>query len=300
MSEDLENNTHKAGFVSIVGKPNVGKSTLMNTLVGEKLSIVTSKAQTTRHRIMGIINDDDYQIIYSDTPGIIKTAYDLHKAMMNFVSYSLEDADIILFVTDIYETFEEEEILIKLAKSDAPVFLVLNKTDLSTADQIKDKTNYWAEKVNPKEIIAVSALKKENTDTLLDLIIKYLPVHPAYYPKDELTDKPERFFAAEIVREKIFLNYKKEIPYSCEVVVEEFKETDEIIKIRAIIYVERDTQKGILIGHRGEAIKNTGIMARVEMEKFFLKKVFLETHIKVEPDWRTKPQLLRRFGYDQE
>lgn len=300
MSEDLENNTHKAGFVSIVGKPNVGKSTLMNTLVGEKLSIVTSKAQTTRHRIMGIINDDDYQIIYSDTPGIIKPAYDLHKAMMNFVSYSLEDADIILFVTDIYETFEEEEILIKLAKSDAPVFLVLNKTDLSTADQIKDKTNYWAEKVNPKEIIAVSALKKENTDTLLDLIIKYLPVHPAYYPKDELTDKPERFFAAEIVREKIFLNYKKEIPYSCEVVVEEFKETDEIIKIRAIIYVERDTQKGILIGHRGEAIKNTGIMARVEMEKFFLKKVFLETHIKVEPDWRTKPQLLRRFGYDQE
>lgn len=300
MSEDLENNTHKAGFVSIVGKPNVGKSTLMNTLVGEKLSIVTSKAQTTRHRIMGIINDDDYQIIYSDTPGIIKPAYDLHKAMMNFVSYSLEDADIILFVTDIYETFEEEEILLKLAKSDAPVFLVLNKTDLSTADQIKDKTNYWAEKVNPKEIIAVSALKKENTDTLLDLIIKYLPVHPAYYPKDELTDKPERFFAAEIVREKIFLNYKKEIPYSCEVVVEEFKETDEIIKIRAIIYVERDTQKGILIGHRGEAIKNTGIMARVEMEKFFLKKVFLETHIKVEPDWRTKPQLLRRFGYDQE
>ncbi|MEY3418178.1 MAG: hypothetical protein RL711_99 [Bacteroidota bacterium] len=292
-------NIHKAGFVSIIGKPNVGKSTLMNVLVGERLSIITSKAQTTRHRIQGIINGDDYQIIYSDTPGIIKPAYELHKSMMNFVSYSLEDADVILFVTDIYEKFDEEDVIVKLQKTETPVFLIINKIDIASQEDIDEKTAYWKEKINPKEIICLSALKEINTSTVLSKIYQYLPEHPAYYPKEELTDKPERFFAAEILREKIFLNYKKEIPYSCEVVVEEFIEREDIIKIRAIIYVERKSQRGILIGHMGESIKKTGIMAREEMEKFFESKIYLETHIKVEPEWRTKPQALNRFGYTQ-
>mgnify|MGYP000414578864 CR=1 FL=1 len=292
-------NKHKAGFVSIIGKPNVGKSTLMNVLVGERLSIITSKAQTTRHRIQGIINGDDYQIIYSDTPGIIKPAYELHQSMMNFVSYSLEDADVILFVTDIYEKFDEEDVIIKLQKTETPVFLIINKIDIASQEDIDEKTAYWKEKINPKEIICLSALKEINTSTVLSKIYQYLPEHPAYYPKEDLTDKPERFFAAEILREKIFLNYKKEIPYSCEVVVEEFIEREDIIKIRAIIYVERKSQRGILIGHMGESIKKTGIMAREEMEKFFESKIYLETHIKVEPEWRTKPQALSKFGYTQ-
>ena len=290
---------HKAGFVSIIGKPNVGKSTLMNTLVGEKLSIVTSKAQTTRHRIMGIINDPEYQIVYSDTPGIIKPAYELQQSMMNFVTYSLEDADMILFVTDLFDPMEEE-VINKLKRVDCPVFLVINKIDIINPDTIEAKIAAVEEIVNPTHTFRVSALAKQNTTELLDAIIEALPVHPPYYPKDELTDKPERFFAAEIVREKILLNYKKEIPYSTEVVVEEFKEKEDIIKIRAIIYCERNSQKGILIGHQGEMLKKTGTMARLELEKFFDKKVFLETHIKVEPDWRSKAAQLRRFGYDLE
>ncbi|MEY5047103.1 MAG: hypothetical protein RLZZ175_462 [Bacteroidota bacterium] len=290
---------HKAGFVSIIGKPNVGKSTLMNTLVGEKLSIVTSKAQTTRHRIMGIINDPEYQIVYSDTPGIIKPAYELQQSMMNFVTYSLEDADLILFVTDLYDPLEEE-VINKLKKVDCPVFLVINKIDILNPETIDAKIAEVEEIVKPTITYRVSALAKQNTDDLLNAIVETLPIHPPYYPKDELTDKPERFFAAEIVREKILLNYKKEIPYSTEVVVEEFKEKEDIIKIRAIIYCERNSQKGILIGHQGEMLKKTGTMARLELEKFFDKKVFLETHIKVEPDWRSKAAQLRRFGYDLE
>ena len=289
---------HKAGFVSIIGKPNVGKSTLMNALVGEKLSIITSKAQTTRHRIMGIINGDDFQIVYSDTPGIIEPKYELHKSMMRFVQTSLEDADVVLFVTDIYEKTGEEELIARLQHIQVPLFLVLNKIDQATQEQVNERLTFWQEKINPKEVMAVSALNKFNTERILQAIQEHLPPHPPYFPKDELTDKPERFFAAEIIREKIFLNYKKEVPYSCEVVVTEFKEKEDIIVIRAEIMVERATQRAIIIGHQGEAIKKVGIQAREDMEAFFGKKIFLEQYVKVEPDWRSKTKSLDRFGYN--
>jgi GTPase len=297
-------NNHKAGFVSIVGKPNVGKSTLMNILVGEKLSIITSKAQTTRHRIMGIVNGEsegaEFQLIYSDTPGIIVPKYELHRSMMSFVMGSLEDADVILFVTDIFEQYDEDDVLEKLQRiREANVLILINKTDLATNEQVNEKIIYWKEKFPLAEVILpISALKQQGTDKLLELIVKSLPIHPPYFPKDELTDKPERFFAAEIIREKIFLNYKKEIPYSSEVVVIQFKETNDIIKISAEIYVERVSQRAILIGHKGESLKKVGIAAREEMEKFFAKKVFLETFVKVEPDWRSKERKLREFGYN--
>ncbi len=289
---------HKAGFVSIIGKPNVGKSTLMNALVGEKLSIITSKAQTTRHRIMGIINGEDFQIVYSDTPGIIEPKYELHKSMMRFVQTSLEDADVVLFVTDIYEKSGEEELIARLQHIEVPLFLVLNKIDQATQEQVNERLSFWQEKINPKEVMAVSALNKFNTERILQAIQEHLPLHPPYFPKDELTDKPERFFAAEIIREKIFLNYKKEVPYSCEVVVTEFKEKEDIIVIRAEIMVERATQRAIIIGHQGEAIKKVGIQAREDMEAFFGKKIFLEQYVKVEPDWRSKTKSLDRFGYN--
>lgn len=289
---------HKAGFVSIIGKPNVGKSTLMNALVGEKLSIITSKAQTTRHRIMGIINGDDFQIVYSDTPGIIEPKYELHKSMMRFVQTSLEDADVVLFVTDIYEKSGEEDLIARLQHIQVPLFLVINKIDLATQDQVTERLAYWQAQINPKEVMAVSALNSFNTERILQAIHENLPEHPAYFPKDELTDKPERFFAAEIIREKIFLNYKKEVPYSCEVVITEFKEKEDIIVIRAEIMVERATQRAIIIGHQGEAIKKIGIQAREDMERFFAKKVFLEQYVKVEPDWRSKTKALDRFGYN--
>ncbi|MBK9508694.1 MAG: GTPase Era [Cytophagaceae bacterium] len=292
---------HRAGFISIIGKPNVGKSTLMNQLVGEKLSIITSKAQTTRHRIMGIVNgetpDFDFQLVYSDTPGIIKPQYELHTAMMEFVHGSIEDADVVLFVTDIYEKYDEEDVIQKLQKCESPIILIINKIDLASEEAITEKEEHWKTILNPTKILKISALNNVGIDLLLNQVLDFLPEHPPYFPKDELTDKPERFFAAEIVREKIFLNYKKEVPYSCEVVVTEFKETDDLIKIYSEIYVERATQRAILLGHKGERIKKVGIEARQEMEQFFGKKVFLEQYIKVEPNWRQKKQKLERFGY---
>jgi len=299
----MENPTHKAGFVSIIGKPNVGKSTLMNVLVGEKLSIITSKAQTTRHRIMGILNGTqegtEFQLVYSDTPGIIKPQYELHKSMMRFVHTSLDDADVILFVTDIFEKHDEDDVLGKLKHIEAPVFLIINKIDLAKEEQVQEKLAYWKEHFPTQELIPISALNQFNTDTLLSRIVDRLPVHPPYFPKDELTDKPERFFASEIIREKIFNNYKKEVPYSCEVMVTEFKDKEDIIVIRSEILVERNSQRGIIIGDQGKAIKKVGIEAREEMEKFFGKKVFLEQFVKVEPDWRNKANKLSNFGYNQ-
>jgi GTP-binding protein Era len=299
----METPTHKAGFVSIIGKPNVGKSTLMNVLVGEKLSIITSKAQTTRHRIMGILNGThegaEFQLVYSDTPGIIKPLYELHKSMMRFVHISLDDADVILFVTDIFEKHDEDDVIQKLKKIEAPIFLIINKIDMATEAQVEEKIVYWREHFPTAEIIPISALKQTNTEALFNQILQRLPVHPAYFPKDELTDKPERFFASEIIREKIFLNYKKEVPYSCEVVITEFKEKEDIIVIRSEILVERTSQRGIIIGDQGQAIKKIGIQAREEMEKFFGKKVFLEQFVKIEPDWRNKANKLSNFGYDQ-
>jgi len=288
---------HKAGFVSILGKPNVGKSTLMNQLVGEKLSIITSKAQTTRHRIMGILNGDDFQIVYSDTPGILKPQYELHKSMMSFVSSSLEDSDLILFVSDLYEKYENDELVDKLKKTDIPIILVLNKIDLAKGTQAEDKLKYWQEVVQTDHSIMISALNGLGVDDLFRMIIERLPEHPPYFPKDELTDKPERFFVSEIVREKIFVNYKKEVPYSCEVVATDFEEDDDIIRIRVVINVERKSQRAILLGHKGERIKKVGIEARMEMEQFFGKKIYLEQFIKVEPDWRKKTNKLKGFGY---
>ena len=290
---------HRAGFVSIIGKPNVGKSTLMNALVGERLSIVTSKAQTTRHRILGILNGADFQLIYSDTPGIIQPKYELHNAMMSFVYSSLEDADVVLFVTDIYEKYDEEPVVERLRKMvDTPIILLVNKIDRADQAEVEAKLAYWKEQLpNATEVLPISALNAFGTERVLESVLEKLPIHPEYYPKDELTDKPERFFAAEMVREKIFKLYKKEIPYSCEVTVEEFKEEETIIHIRGVIYVERSSQKGIVIGKGGEALKKVGTWAREDMEKFFAKKVFLELHVKVNENWRTDPKALSRFGY---
>lgn len=289
---------HKSGFVSIIGKPNVGKSTLMNRLVGEKLSIITSKAQTTRHRIMGILSGENFQIIYSDTPGLLNPQYNLQQSMMRFVSSSLEDADLILFVTDIYEKYENEPFIERLKNAGVPLVLVMNKIDLAKGSQAEDKMEYWRNILEPQHQIMISALDGTNIDHLFSLILENMPAHPAYFPKDELTDKPERFFASEILREKILDNYKKEVPYSCEVVIEEFLEDDTLIKMRAIIYVERTTQRAILLGHKGERIKKTGTEARLDMEAFFGKKVFLEQYIKVEPNWRSNDKKLNRFGYN--
>lgn len=289
---------HKAGFVSIIGKPNVGKSTLMNALVGERLSIITSKAQTTRHRIMGILSGDNFQIIYSDTPGILEPKYELQASMMRFVSNALIDADVILFVTDLEEKYAGEAVIEKINQMEIPVIFVMNKIDLGKGSQAHDKLAYWKELVKADEYLSVSALQGAGVDKVFEAILQHLPEHPPYYPKDEITDKPERFFAAEIVREKIFLNYQQEVPYSSEVVVTEFKEEPDIIRMRCEIYVERESQKGILIGKKGEALKTVGTQAREDMEKFFGKKVYLEQHVKVAPNWRKKQQQLNRFGYN--
>lgn len=290
---------HQAGFVNIIGKPNVGKSTLMNILVGERLSIISSKAQTTRHRILGMINSDNYQIIFSDTPGMMKPQYELHKNMMSFVNISLEDADVIVFVTDLFETDEEiEEIIEKINQSGIPVLLVINKIDLAKEGQLDKVTEYWTSRIKASSVIFISALEKFNTEKILQEILDRLPEHPAFYDKGELTDRPERFFASEIIREKIFNNYKKEIPYSSEVSIEDFLEESKIIKIRATIYVERESQKGIIIGDQGKMLKKVGIEAREELEKFFGKKVYLETFVKVETDWRKNKLKLKKFGYD--
>ncbi len=287
----------KSGFVSIIGKPNVGKSTLMNALVGENLSIITAKAQTTRHRIMGVLNGDNFQIVYSDTPGILDPQYSLQKSMMKFAYSSLEDADVILYLVELMEKNDEDALLEKLASSGTPIILVINKIDQNKGTRLKDKIDYWSLIYPNLKIASVSALKNENVAELLGQIVDLMPVHPPYFPEDTLTDKSERFFASEIVREQIFKNYKQEVPYSTEVEVTSFKEEEDIIRIRAEIYVERKTQRAILIGKGGEAIKKVGTEARLIMESFFGKKVFLETYIKVEQDWRKKDKMLKRFGY---
>jgi GTPase len=293
----MSSSTFKAGFVSIVGKPNVGKSTLMNRLVGEQLSIISAKAQTTRHRIMGIINGEDYQVVYSDTPGILEPKYSLHEAMMNYVKVSLEDADLILLVVGIEDKFEPE--LFKTFQfAKAPILLVINKIDLAKGSQVNDKITYWKESIpSITDVITLSAKSGKNTAELLPRILKFIPVHPAYFPVDEYTDRSERFFASEMIREKIFMNYEQEIPYSCEVGIETFKEEEEIIRIRAVIYVERDSQKGIVIGKAGSSLKKVGMEARKDMESFFGKKIFLETFVKVADNWRKEKNRLRQFGY---
>lgn len=289
---------HKAGFVSIVGKPNVGKSTLMNHLVGERLSIITSKAQTTRHRIMGIISDDDFQIVYSDTPGIIKPKYKLQESMMDFVKESLSDADVVLFVTDIFEKYDETDVTNMLKKIDTPIILLINKIDLADQQKVMEKIAYWKEHVDVKEVFPISALHKFlDAKQLLNTILEYIPEHPAFFPKDDLTDKPQRFFVSEILREKILQNYEQEIPYASEVIVHTFKESKDIIHIGADIIVERKSQKGIIIGKGGQKLKKVGMEARKDMETFFQKKVFLEQYVKVDPDWRSTDAKLKRFGY---
>ena len=290
--------SHKAGFVSIIGKPNAGKSTLMNALVGEKMSIITPKAQTTRHRILGIVNGEDYQIVFSDTPGIIKPHYPLQETMMHQVNGSLVDADLVLLVTDINEKYDESDVVEKLQGSLAPLCVIINKIDKSDEETVKQKVDYWQEKLKPQAMFAVSALKDHNVLAVMNFVIEHLPEHPAYYEKDFLTDRNDRFFASEIIREKIFKIYEKEIPYSTEVIVTAFKEGDELYRISSEIIVERDSQKNILIGKGGETLKKVGTYARKDMEEFFQKKVFLEMFIKVIPDWRSKKNYLKKFGYE--
>ena len=289
---------HKSGFVNILGNPNVGKSTLMNAFVGEKLSIITPKAQTTRHRIMGIANGDDYQIVYSDTPGIVKPHYKLHESMMNFVQSALKDADVFLLVTEIGEDFKNQDILEKVKLSGIPIIVIINKIDLSEQKIVEQKLDYWKTKFENADIIPVSALHKFNIERVIDTIIHYLPESPPYFPKDELSDKTMRFFASEIIREKIFETYQKEIPYACEVVVEFYKEEANIDRISATIFVERESQKAIVIGHKGSALKKVGTDARLDIEGFIQKKVFLELHVKVNKDWRNNDTFLKRFGYE--
>ncbi|PCJ51502.1 MAG: GTPase Era [Planctomycetota bacterium] len=289
---------HKAGFVNIIGNPNVGKSTLMNALVGERLSIITSKAQTTRHRILGIVNGDDFQIIFSDTPGIIKPAYELQTSMMDFVKSAFEDADILIYMVEIGEKdLKDEHFFQKIKNSKVPVLLLINKVDKSTQEEVEEKFNYWKEKVPNAKILPISALVNFNVQTVMDQIIELIPESPAFYPKDQLTDKPERFFVNETIREKILMHYKKEIPYAVEIDTEEFFEDDKIIKIRSVIMVERETQKGIIIGHKGSALKRVGTEARKDLEKFFGKKIFIELYVKVNKNWRSSSKQLKRFGY---
>ncbi len=295
----MSENRHRAGFVNIIGNPNVGKSTLMNALVGEKLSIVTAKAQTTRHRIMGIVNGEDYQIVYSDTPGILKPNYRLQKSMMDFVETAIGDADIILYVTDTVETGDKNaEYIEKLKKIECPVILVINKIDISTQEQVNDLIAWWKGHLPQAVIFPVSAQERFNLDNVFDAILSHLPVAPAWYDKDVFTDKNLRFFASEIIREKILLNYSQEIPYCCEVSVEEFKEGDDRYDISAVIYVMRNSQKGIIIGKGGAALKKVGTQARIEMEDFFQKKVFLRLFVKVDQDWRENKRELKKFGYE--
>jgi len=287
----------KSGFVNIVGRPNVGKSTLMNALMGEKLSIVTSKAQTTRHRIMGIWNGPEFQVVYSDTPGILKPAYKLHEAMMDFVTGSLEDADLVLFVADIYDKEIDGNILRRINAIDAPLILVVNKTDLVKANELEETRNYWFGKLRPKACYYISALQGTGIEELKAAIMAEMPLHPPFFDTEEYTNRTERFFASEIIREKIFQQYKEEIPYCSEVIIQGFKEKEDIIVISALILVERDTQKGIVIGKSGESIKKLGTSARKDLEEFLGKKVFLEQSVKVEADWRSKAHVLHKLGY---
>ncbi len=289
---------HRSGFVNIVGNPNVGKSTLMNRLVGEKISIITAKAQTTRHRIVGIVNTPDYQVVYSDTPGVLRPNYKLQESMLNFSLSALEDADVLLYVTDVVEKIDKnDEFLVKVQQLDLPLLLLINKIDQSNQEELERFAEQWKELLPKAEIYPISALNNFGVDIVQKRILELLPDSPPYFGKDALTDKPARFFVAEIIREKALLIYQKEVPYSIEVVVEEFKEEIDIIRIRAIILVERETQKGIVIGHKGDALKRLGIMARKDIELFFEKKIFLQLYVKVEKDWRNRDNMLRTFGY---
>ena len=291
---------HKSGFINIVGNPNVGKSTLMNCLVGEKLSIITSKAQTTRHRILGIVNGDNFQLIFSDTPGIIKPTYELQNSMMEFVKSALDDADVLLYMVEIGEkSIKDIEVHNKINNLKVPVIILLNKIDLSDQQQLEIEINNWSKMYPNSDVYPISALNNFNIEKLINRIIELIPESPAYFSKDQLTDKPERFFVNEKLREKILLYYDKEIPYSVEVVTEEFKEEESIIKIRSKILVERESQKGIIIGHKGVALKKIGTKARLDLEKFFGKKVFIELHVKVSKNWRSNTGELKKFGYKQ-
>ena len=291
---------HKAGFVNIVGNPNVGKSTLMNLLVGERISIATFKAQTTRHRIMGILNTDDAQIVFSDTPGVLKPNYKLQEAMLRFSRSALRDADVLLYVTDVVETPEKNSDFIdEVRKLDVPILVLINKIDLSNQAELVKKVELWHELIPEAEILPISATAKFNVDAVMKRVMELLPESPPYFEKDALTDKPARFFVTEIIREKILLHYDKEIPYVCEAAVEHFKEKEGSIYIKALIYVERDSQKGIIIGHEGAALKRVATDARRELEKFFGKRIFLEIYVRVDKDWRNSDRQLRRFGYDQ-
>lgn len=291
---------HRSGFVNIIGNPNVGKSTLMNALVGEKLSIVTAKAQTTRHRIMGIVNGEDWQIVYSDTPGILKPNYRLQENMMKFVDGAIGDADIILYVTDTVETSDKnEDYVSRLNDLECPVIVVINKIDISDQTRVKELMTWWQEHVPAATVIPASASEKFNMESIFDAVVSRLPVCPPWFDKDAFTDKSLRFFASEIIREKILLNYKEEIPYCCEVVIETFKEGTERYDIGAVIYVMRESQKGIIIGKQGASLKKVGTQARIEMEDFFQKKVFLSIYVKTDPDWRESRKELRKFGYEE-
>ena len=300
MSSQEKTMEHRAGFVNIVGNPNVGKSTLMNALVGEKLSIVTAKAQTTRHRIMGIVNTDEYQIVYSDTPGMLKPNYRLQEDMMKFVDVAIGDADIILYVTGVIEKSDKnQEYILKLQKIDCPVVVVINKIDISDQPKVVELIKYWQEILPEATIIPVSAKERFNLESVLEAVVSKLPVAPPWFDKDQFTDRNLRFFASEIIREKILENYSQEVPYSCEVVIEAFKEGKERYEISAVILVTRDSQKGIIIGKGGAALKKTGTEARLEMEDFFQKKVFLQLFVKVDADWRDSRRELRKFGYEE-
>lgn len=292
------NMSHKAGYVNIIGKPNVGKSTLMNAMVGEKLSIITSRAQTTRHRIHGILNTDDYQVIFSDTPGILDPSYKLQETMLKAARSALVDADVLIYLTEIDDVPDPDDpFLQKVARIKVPVLLVINKIDLSNQEKVRACMDKWAEILPRAELIPISALKKFNVDSIFSRILDLLPESPPYYPKDALTDKSERFFVGEMIREKILLYYKQEIPYAVEVEVESFKEEARLIRISALIYVERESQKGILIGNEGKALKKVGRESRLDMETFFQKKVFLELRVKVKKDWRNNERFIKNFGY---
>ena len=288
---------HRAGFVNLIGNPNVGKSTLMNQLVGERLSIITAKAQTTRHRIKGIVDGDNYQIIYSDLPGILTPSYKMQEMMMKFVTLSLQDADVILYLVECGETRYDAEIMEHLQKIDIPIILVINKIDKCTTEQVAEAEAFWKNILPKAEPVLISALQSKNIDQLIAKITEKLPVHEPYFPKDQLTDRPMRFFVSEIIREKILLNYKKEIPYSVEVVVDEYKEQEGLVRIMATLYVERDTQKSIIIGKGGQAIKKLGTEARLAIEEFIGEHVFLDLSVKVLKDWRNNENIINRFGY---
>jgi len=289
---------HKSGFVNIVGSPNVGKSTLMNAMLGEKLSIVTSKAQTTRHRILGIVNEPEYQVVFSDTPGVVNAAYKMHEAMMGYVNSSLKDADILLFITDPYESeMNHKETLAKIQKLKIPVFCLINKIDLVDQKLVEERMEYWKQQLPNAEMIPISALHVFNLEKLWSLILELLPQSPPYYDKEEISDRPVRFFVSEIIREKIFELCKKEIPYSSQVEIDTYIDEGGLIRIRAVIVIERDSQRGIIIGKGGEMLKRIGTYARKDLEKFLDKKVFLETYVKVDKDWRTSDSKLKKYGY---